>query len=336
MKIGIDFDSARPTEEVLKLGRIAEAYGVDDFWVSDAGPIPPYGDTFVTLTALATITTKGKLGTAVCTPYTRHPSQLASAALALNVFSGGRMLLGIGPGGPSVLARMGLKAWNKPIQTIREAIEVLRKLFSGEKVSFKGVSFTVENVRFERAGHRIPIYVSARHKSLLTLIGEIADGSIIDGPHTYLPTAINQISEGAKKAKRDMSEVDVGYIVYMSAGHSSREAMDAARKLAPYQIAFQSPMMLEQAGITPETRSKVREVLEKKGIERLSEAASLVTDEMLDNLAIAGNPSECIEKCARLEKIGVNHLMVHWPYGPDENEGIRLIARDILPALRTA
>jgi len=141
---------------MIRLGRLAEKSSIDSLWVSDDGPVPIVGDTFVGLTTLAFNTKKAILGTNIVTPFTRHPSMLARAAMAIDRIVGGRFILGIAPGGPSVLRRLGLPVWNKPLTTIEQSVNVMRRLFAGERIeNYRGATFQVVDTGFEGKGRRI-------------------------------------------------------------------------------------------------------------------------------------------------------------------------------------
>jgi len=333
IKIGIDFDSARPVREILPLAMEADRQGADSIWVSDAGPVPPFSDTFVSLSAVALNTSRATIGTAISTPYIRHPASYASALLALNSLSKGRAVAGIGPGGPSVLRRLGIDEVKAPARAMKEAVLILRRLFNGEKVDHEGEFFRVRNVFFEHPGRRIPIYVSARHQHMLRVVGEVADGSLLDGPPGYVVKMLPHIEDGAKRAGRELGDLDIGHVTYVSVDPDIDRALEAARAIAPYQIAFQSPLMLHDAGVSESLRQEVRSLFERKGLSALREAASLVPDKVVQQLAVVGDVNGCVKRFLRLAKMGITHFVVHWPYGADEATGIRLLVREARPAV---
>ena len=74
----------------------AEVLGLDEVWLGDEGPAR---DPFALLAAAAVRTSRIALGVAVTNPYLRHPAVTAATALTIHELSGGRMLLGLGPGG---------------------------------------------------------------------------------------------------------------------------------------------------------------------------------------------------------------------------------------------
>src|ERR1700730_16107842 len=93
---------------------LAEKLGFANVWVPDSGPMPPYSDTIVALTAIAAATSKIKIGSAILNFYTRNPAQLASAFMALSDLAGkssarnSRVILGIGLGSEYNVAKFGI------------------------------------------------------------------------------------------------------------------------------------------------------------------------------------------------------------------------------------
>jgi 5,10-methylenetetrahydromethanopterin reductase len=220
-----------------------------------------------------------------------------------------------------------------PAKAVKEAVQILRRLFDGEKVDHEGEFFRVRSVRFQHPGRKIPIYVSGRHQHMLRVIGEVADGSLLDGPPGYIVNMLPHINNGLKRTGRELSDVDIGHVTYVSVDEDVDDALEAGRSIAPYQIAFQSPMMLQDAGVSESLRNEVRSFFEKKGLPGLPEAASLVPDKVVEQLAVVGDVNSCVRRLVQLGRMGITHFVVHWPYGPDEATGLRLIAGEVRPAV---
>ncbi len=69
--------------------------------------------------------------------YTRTPLQLVSAIATLDEISGKRAVLGIGPGDRVTFESAGIK-WERPVETVKETVDIIRKLLSGKKVAYEG------------------------------------------------------------------------------------------------------------------------------------------------------------------------------------------------------
>src|SRR5580658_9529944 len=141
-------------QELLQYGVLAERLGLDSVWISDhfqpwrhTGGHAPFS--LAWLGALGASTSRITLGTSVLTPTFRyHPSIIAQAFGTLGVLYPGRVILGIGTG--ESLNEVPSSAMHWPEQKertarFREAIKLIRTLWSNERVSFEGQFYRTQN-----------------------------------------------------------------------------------------------------------------------------------------------------------------------------------------------
>ena len=138
VSFGIGLMADLPATQTAELARVAEESGFGHVWVADENPSPSFRDVFVTMTAIALRTQRIKIGSGICTPYSRHPAILAAAFSSLNEVARGRVTVGLGPGGSLSLRPMGIKVWDKPLSAIKESFKIMRGMFSGEVVNLDG------------------------------------------------------------------------------------------------------------------------------------------------------------------------------------------------------
>lgn len=169
------------TIELLDLAQSADALGFDIFTLSDH----LHGDRFTVdpWTALSWLvgrTERIEMGTNVLgLPY-RAPAVLAKMAETLDRVSGGRLVLGVGAGGYD----HEFDAFGLPVRTPaakitaqREAVEILRSLWSRPTTTVVGREFSVTDARITpRPEHRIPIWLGSYGPRALELTGRVADG----------------------------------------------------------------------------------------------------------------------------------------------------------------
>jgi alkanesulfonate monooxygenase SsuD/methylene tetrahydromethanopterin reductase-like flavin-dependent oxidoreductase (luciferase family) len=168
-----------------------EAAGFDGIWTWDhlrdpddaSGPGVP--EAMTVLTALAEVTRRVTLGPLVLNVANRHPGLLANMAATLQAVSGGRFLLGIGAGGsrrtPYAVEQEALgqsvDADAVRAQRVVEAIEVMRRLWSGNRTSFAGKSYRLERPSgFLRPDSPPPIIVGGFGPRMAAIAGRHADG----------------------------------------------------------------------------------------------------------------------------------------------------------------
>src|SRR4030095_4251657 len=112
----------------------AERLGVDDVWSAEA-----WGHDAVTpLAFLAARTTRLRLGTGLMAGATRPPALVAMTAMSLSAMSNNRFVLGLGVSGPQVIEGWHGIRFDRPVQRMREIIEVLRMGARGERVAYRG------------------------------------------------------------------------------------------------------------------------------------------------------------------------------------------------------
>jgi len=135
---------------------------VEDYLVYNAEPDCPTADVWVALAAMAGATSSVRLGTTV-TGGARHlPWELARRVATLDQLSGGRVVLGLGVGDPNDDAYRRFGGVSDPrarAELLDESLQILVGLFSGKRFSFTGAHFQVDDVLFQPAPVRVPIWI---------------------------------------------------------------------------------------------------------------------------------------------------------------------------------
>ncbi len=325
MTFGIEFVPSDPVLKIASYAKLAEDQGFSNVWITDHFN---NRDVYTTLAVLAMNTNTIKLGTGVTNPYTRNAAIAASSIGSINEISGGRAILGIGPGDKATFDSMGI-SWDKPLTTTKETIEALRGYFAGEKVSMDGEMVKVGGAKMAFKTGNIPIYMGAQGPKMLELAGEVADGVLINASHPKdFEVAMEKISAGAKKAGRSMDDIDVGAYTCFSIDKDSEKAQKAAQVVVAFIVAGSPDMVLERHGINPEDKQKIGEAISKGDFGALM--GGLVSDAMMNAFSICGTPEECKQRIDDLRKIGVTQIVVGSPIGPNKEKAIKLIGKDII------
>ncbi len=149
----------------------AEAAGLDEIWLGDEGP---GRDPFALLAGGARNTRHIKLGVGVTNPYLRHPATIASAALTIHELSGGRMILGLGPGGNLALGPVHVER-TRPLEATRQALNIIRAVSRGHATDgYTPVGYAI-------TGPDLPVYIGARGEQFNRFASEAADGVFLGG-----------------------------------------------------------------------------------------------------------------------------------------------------------
>lgn len=151
----IQFKEFADPNLVVEFAVEAEKAGWDGFFLCDhllfeKNEIQPIGEVWVLLSAIAARTSKIKIGTYV-SPLTRYsPWQFAKMTATLDVLSNGRLMLGLGIGGPEdEFEAFGEEYDTKVLaEKLEEELIIIQGLWSGEPFSFSGKYYEIDNVAF--------------------------------------------------------------------------------------------------------------------------------------------------------------------------------------------
>lgn len=180
-------------DRVASIAVECERLGFDSVWVSDhlefdlakyGGSPDPVGslEPLTTLAALAAQTTTLRLGTLVLCNEFRHPAQLAKEAATLDALSGGRLELGIGAGWYAPEFEHAGIPFPRPgvrLARLKESVEILKALFTGEPVTYRGRHYRLEGALCRPVPAQRPrptIWVGGKGDRALSVIAEVADG----------------------------------------------------------------------------------------------------------------------------------------------------------------
>jgi 5,10-methylenetetrahydromethanopterin reductase len=287
--------------------REAEELGFDYAWLADIGL---NRDVYVAMTMCAMKTTSILLGTSVTNPYTRHPAITAAAFATLDELSKERMVIGIGIGSKkNLLEPLGILRENTG-QMFREAIKVMRSVMNGTSSSFQGQFYRLSGARLGfRAGRTIPIYIAGRGRGTLTIAGEIADGVIFSSLATpeAVRYAMDAINRGAKIAGREPAKIEKALFTRVLISGDTNRAREEIRPLVPYRLWDDSYDTIRQLGYDEERVRRIKNAYERG---ELKKATELVTDQMLEDFAVAGTIEYCTDKIEKLRLCGVTQLIV--------------------------
>jgi len=330
MKFSIRLNNDHAVADYLNLAQAAEAAGFDQFWVSNdlflrSGPI--------ILAAVASATHKIEIGTCIINPYTINPAELAMLAATLDELSGGRFNLGISAGAAEFLKWIGLDQ-QRPVAVVTESVSAIRHLLAGEPAPLDGcfLQWTPQAYLRFKPQRPIPIYLGAMSPNMLRAIGAWADGGLpLLFPPEHYATVLPYIQEGAQKAGRSPDSIDLAACVWCSVSEDRAAAADALKEKIAYYGHALSPLIWQELGVTQdEFRPIEQAIMVENNVEK---AKALVTDPMLA-IGIVGTPDDLIRRLEKLVGMGVRHLSLGPPLGPDPLAAIEAIGRTVIPYFR--
>lgn len=314
----------RDTVETVKL---ADQLGYDSVWLGETWGY----DLVSSLTELALVTERIKLGAGILNVYSRSPGVVASTIATLDERSGGRMLLGLGVSGANVIEHWHGVPFARPLRRLREYVEIVNLILRRERLVYHGELFQLERgftLRFTPVRDHVPIYLAAITPRSIRQAGELADGILpIYWPSTEYPHLQRLLDTGALAAGRAPGTVAVApYIT--TAVVTDEAARERARDEARAPLAFYVGRMgrfyaemLARYGFAEEVAAIQR------GWERgPAAAAAAVSDALLDATALVGAPAEIRAKLAAWTALGVDEPLLTLPRGTPEQAGAVLAA----------
>jgi 5,10-methylenetetrahydromethanopterin reductase len=211
----------------------------------------------------------------------QHPTQLAQRALTLNLISGGRFTLGIGMSHRMVTEQMWGVTWDKPVRQMREYLDGLLPLLSGQPAEAAGEFWTTRGA-LQIPGVPAPdVYIAAMGPQMLRLAGRRTAGTLtwMTGPKTLAEHVVPTLRQAAVEAGRPETAVRVGASLPVSVTDDVAAARaQAAQEFAIYGTLPSYRAMLDREGYAgPEDAAIIGD--EKTVSERLDELSAAGVDE---------------------------------------------------------
>ena len=312
-------------EELVRHAVLAEEAGFDFIvvsehfhpWVDDVGAA---GFAFSTIGAIAQATQKVELATGVTTPLFRyHPAIVAQAAATLDRLSGGRFHLGVGTGenlneGP---LRYEFPRYPERAARMTEALEIMRRLLDGEKLTYEGHYYQTDRARlYSPPLSRVPIWLAAGAPKSAALAARLADGIVtsVKVPRDTMERVIEPAMAAAAEANRPVPRIlATRWSIFANNDDEAWEALQAWRGLrAPGRLEAVDPLDLRKR------------------------ADEMPRHEILGNYTIVSSADEYVDTYLPLvTEVGAEVVTIQTT-SLNQPATIEMLGRDVLPRLRAA
>ena len=297
-------------------------------------------DPFLQLALAAEHSERIDLLTSIAVAFARNPMLVAQTGHDLNVYSQGRMILGLGSQIRPHITRRFSMPWDKPASRMREFILAMRAIwdcwYEGKQLAFRGdfYTHTLMTPNFTPSERRFGpprVFLAAVGPRMTEVAGEVADGLIA---HAFTTEAymrevtLPAIERGLATAGRARDDFQITCPVFVVTGNDERELAER-RDAIRQQIAFY--------GSTPSYRG----VLELHGWGELQpeltkmskqgqwvEMGKLIDDDMLETFAVVAEPDDVPAKLHARCGGFVDRLMCTFPMGDDERERVAALKRE--------
>lgn len=314
--------------DLVEFGVLAEQVGLDSVLISDHfqpwrhhGGHAPFSLSW--LAAVGERTSRVQLGTSVMTATFRYnPAVIAQAFGTLGCLYPGRVLLGIGTGEAlNEVAVSGLEwpGFKGRFARMREAIQLMRELWTTERVTFEGEYYRTSNATvYDRPDEPVPVFVAAGGPVVARYAGRAGDGFICTsgkGMELYTDTLLPAVEEGVAEAGREPGALEKMIEVKLSYDRDPDIALANTRFWAPLALSAEQkhsladPLEMEAAG------------------------DALPVEQVASRWIVASDPDEVVAQVKSYVDSGFDHLVFHAP-GPDQQRFLTTFTADVLPHLK--
>jgi len=315
--------------ELVEIAVAAEAHGMESVTVSDhfqpwrhEGGHAPFSLTW--MAAVGERTSSIQIGTSVMTPTFRYnPAVLAQAFASMGVMYPGRIMLGVGSGEALNEIATGWRGewpeFKERFARLREAVDLMRQLWTGDRVSFEGEYYsTVDASIYDRPETPIPVYIAAGGPMVARYAGRAGDGFICTsgkGMGLYTDELIPAVKEGASQAGREFDAIDRMIEIKLSYDTDYDTALENTRFWAPLALS----------------KEQKHDITDPIEMERAADA--LPIEQIASRWIVGNDPDQVAASIREYVDAGLNHLVFHAP-GQDQRRFLELFERDLAPRLR--
>lgn len=343
MQFSIASLGEEPAHRFVSFVQLCEQLGYDGFAHADEKWTR---DVWVRLALAAAATSRIGLAITVTDPYTRHPALTAQAAATLGEASHGRLRIMLGAG--SHFETMPGYASVRPAVGIRESIEVMRGLWSNDRITVDGevIRFVEGTLDFPLRPQDVPsVWVAGRGPQILATGGAVADGVLIGSFATPegVAWAKGEVARGLAKAGRTWSDIRLASWLYVSIlEHDDDPIPDGVRRGVSHALWSSRRIVtgllegLDLGDGADEFRTFLRDAPDEWSPGVMAELRRLIPRGVFDVLSLCGTSARIADRIRALEAEGISEI-VAWPFpvdGQDVEDFAVQLAHEVFPRVR--
>ncbi|MAS36042.1 MAG: 5,10-methylene tetrahydromethanopterin reductase [Anaerolineaceae bacterium] len=329
-QISIAFQTDKSPAQYVALAQLVDQYDFDAVSVYCDAPFhPSYGP----LLLMAPHIRRARLGPAAVSPARIAPIDMAAETALLAQMASGGVYLGIARG--AWLNDHGIHESDRPIQAIRESIEIVHHLLSGATGGYDGQLYQIApHVRapYPLPAKPIPVLIGTWGRRLCALAGELADEVKIGGTANpdIVPVIQRYIAVGEQKAGRQPGTVGVvtGAVTVID------EDRQQAREMARRAVSLYLPVVASLDPTLQIDPELIQRVQQRVNAHDEAGAARLISDDLMERFAMSGNAADIIRQSEALFAAGASRIEFGTPHGIQPETGIRILGQQVIPALR--
>ncbi|MBN1231273.1 MAG: LLM class flavin-dependent oxidoreductase [Anaerolineales bacterium] len=298
-RVALYLQDAHDLRDGLEYVKYAEDHGFEAVWQAESRLVR---DAIVPMAAYAAVTERIKIGSGVINNWTRNIGLLAATFLTLDDLAPDRVICGLGAWWDPLAMNVGINR-TKPLQAMRETVEVLRKLLNMETVTYEGEFVQVNNITLDvvhgrTTPRKVEIMIGATGPKMIQMTGEICDGIVMNYcvPPEYNDMALEELEIGARKAGKSLADIDRPQLVVCSVDEDEDKAIDTTRGLLTQYLA-QQPHIAKASGVSMDIVEEIQSILGWPATkDQIDRAKYLVPDDLIHRITASGTPEQAKAK----------------------------------------
>ena len=306
MRLSYSLGSLLTVEQVLACSRKLNEFKPDTVWIPETWGM----ENFSMLSMASRENSFSKIGSSIVNIYSRSPSLIAMGAATVDTISNKRLVLGLGTSTQPLVEDFHGDKFERPLKRMKEYVEIIRLILSGKTVNYSGEIFSLKNfsLLIKPPRDRIPIYLAAVNQKMVELTWKIADGVIFYlRPKSEIKTTLAKM--------QNQKKIDASLQIITCVNEDSEKAMIRAKKTLAFYVSVGKIYreFLASNGFENETKN-IFEEYEKNGLHSNHE---LVSESMVNELCIAGTPSESKTQLRQFRETGIDLPIIQ--FNPTDN-----------------
>jgi F420-dependent oxidoreductase-like protein len=335
IQLGIGYSAASDWDDLVTYAVEAERLGASTVWSAEAWN----QDAVTPLAYLAARTSTIRLGTGIVQVGTRTPALLAMTALTLAQMSGDRFVLGLGTSGPQVIEGWHGLAFERPVQRMREVVEIVQLVSRGERLVYEGRTYRLPRqggegkaLRTGMAPRHIPVYLATLGPKGLEMTGELADGW---AGTTFMPehaeVFLGPLRKGAERAGRSLADLDLQATAIVDITDDVDRTLTKRKSALAFQIGAMGSRV---HNFYKDSFARAGYGAEVDAIQDLwlagqrDAAAHAVPDELVTRGSLIGTARMVIDRLRRYRDVGITTLCLS-PAGATTARRLDVLAQAI-------